>query len=72
MKLSYEQLAVEVDKVYNQNTQESQADTAVAIISALIQAAGWTEDEYWEQWLSYHEGVDKLAPEPYVVQEGIN
>ena len=26
MKLSYEQLAVEVDKVYTQNTQESQAD----------------------------------------------
>jgi len=72
MKLSYEQLVVAVEKVYHQLSQDNQADTAAMIVSALIQGANWTEDQYWEEWLNRSEGLDKSSSEPYITGEEIN
>ena len=74
MKLSYSQLAVAVDRAYTSqpcyDLTTQQVDKLSATIAALIEASGWTETEYWKEWLERSEkgweGLDKAPEAPYI------
>lgn len=49
MKSSFERVHVDVEKQYAKNVPESQFDWESQIIEAIIEAHGWTAQEYNER-----------------------
>lgn len=66
MKVPYAQVAMEVEKLYSSCVQESQLDNICHVISTFLSAAGWTEEEYWNQWSRSQDGLDNLPTATYI------
>jgi len=54
MKMNYFQLAIEVEKLYAKQVDESDVNEHIEFISEFIKSCGWTEEEYMECWLKYN------------------
>jgi hypothetical protein len=70
-KLPFVQVVLAVERLYDQSLPEAQVSDRCATIGALIEACGWTEDEYWSEWLSQECTLDNAPDKPYVSQERI-
>jgi hypothetical protein len=52
VKVHFLQLSMIVDKLYDVDLPESEVANRCQAIAELIEACGWTEDDYWREWLS--------------------
>lgn len=65
LKVPYEILALEVDKLYPPHYKLKPGETIeqhLMDIEAFIESCGWTTEEYLEEYI--HRGLDKYFPDP--------
>jgi hypothetical protein len=65
MKMSYLQLSLEVDKLYAKQFPPSVPNSVIEehcnFIASFIEAAGWTTDEYFSEYIKH--SMDDLEPQ---------
>ena len=65
LKVPYEVLALEIDKLYPPHYDLKQDETLedhLEYIHTFIESCGWTVEEYMEEYI--HRGLDGLFPDP--------
>lgn len=65
LKVPYEVMALEVDKLYPPHYQLKPGETIeqhLMDIETFIESCGWTTEEYLEEYI--HRGLDTLFPDP--------
>lgn len=65
MRLPFRQLAALVDSLYDTD-HEAEVDARCRTIAELIEVCGWTEDDYWREWLSQECDLDNPPGAPYI------
>jgi hypothetical protein len=70
MKMPFDDLTAIVEEYYtfNPDIPESQVEEKCVEVADLLEVCGWTEDEYWREWMRRNEGVDSPPDPPYLTR----